>query len=294
MVGIVARGAATTTCRPGGDEDALTLAVTAAQAALVDACFITPDQIGVAYLATLGEMLTPRPGANLLRQALDLNPGCHVADILAGARSGSEALFAVENLVKPSVVRYGLVVVADDPQTGPPGESAGAAAFVLGRHPEELLATFDFETGARVADTLRAAPQILAQAPPETRSVADGVLHLIREVMLRKRLKAADLRWLLIQEPYSGFRAAAAEVLGFTNKQVQAPGWANEIAATSISAPLIGLAATLDLLDPGERVLIASAAPGFGIDTYLFTATEGLARRRTGLSSAESAEDDHA
>lgn len=294
MVGIVARGVATTACRPGGDEDAITLAVTAAQAALADASFVSLDQIGVAYLATLGEPLTPRPGARVLRETLDLNPGCHVADILAGKRSGTEALFAVENLVKPSVIRYGLVVVADDPQAGAPDEMAAAVALILGRRPEELLATLDFETGIRVADTLRAVPQTLTNAPPEACAVADGLLHLIREVWLRKRLKAADLRWVLLQEPYDGFRSDAAEVLGLTEQQVQPPNWAARIPGTSASAPLAGLAATLDLLEPGERVMIAAAAPGFGVDTDLFTATDALAARRAGAQPTADREGDDA
>lgn len=292
MVGIVARGAATTSGSSNADEDAITLAVAAAQAALADAAFLSRDEIGVVYLATLGEPLKGRPGSGVLRDVLDLNPGCHVADLLAGQRSGTEALFAVENLVKPSVVRYGLVVVADDPMSCAAGQSSAAVAFLLGRQKEEMLATLDFETGTRVAATLRDATQTMTQAPAMSRSVADGVVHLIREVWLRKRLKASDLRWVLLQEPYPGFCEHAADALGLTQKQVTPPDWAAEIPGTAATSPLVGLTTTLDQLEPGERVMIASAAPGFGVDTFLFTATEHLSERRTGKMPMKNEGDD--
>lgn len=291
MVGIVTCGAATTPFRPGSDEDAITLGVTAAQAALAQADFISRDQIGVAYFAALGQPLVKRPGASVLRDVLDLNPGCHVADLLAGSRSGTETLFAVENLIKPSAIRYGLAVVADDPQADCGHDQAGAVAFVLGRQQEEMIATVDFETGTRVAETLRDAIHTMTQAPPAARSVADAVVHLIREVWLRKRLKAADLRWVLIQEPYPGFRLHAAEVLGLTAQQVHPPGWSNEISPSSAVAPPAGLAAALELLEPGQRVMIASAAPEFGVDTFLFTATEHLAAKRLGSAANACGED---
>jgi 3-hydroxy-3-methylglutaryl CoA synthase len=294
MVGIVACGAATTPYRPGGDEDAATLGVTAAQAALAQADFISRDQIGVAYFATLGRLLGQRPGASILREALELNPSCHVADLWAGGRSGSETLFAVENLIKPSAIRYGLAVVADDPQIGGTYGQAGAVALLLGRQQEEMIATVDFETGTRVAETLRDAIHTLTQAPPAARSVADAVVHLIREVWLRKRLKAADLRWVLLQEPYPDFRQHAAEVLGLTEQQVHPPDWSADVSPSSAVAPLAGLAAALEKLAPGQRVMIASAAADFGVDTFLFTATEHLAAVRNKSAASAGGEDSDA
>ena len=67
-----------------------------------------------------------------------------------------------------------------------------------------------------------------------------------------------------------------AKQLGFTPEQVTPGLLAPRIGNTYSAAALLGLCATLDVADPGDRILLVSYGSGAGADAYALHVTDLL------------------
>ena len=79
-----------------------------------------------------------------------------------------------------------------------------------------------------------------------------------------------------VHEPNAKFPQVATKALGFSPEQV-APGLLSpRIGNTYSAAALLGLCATLDIADAGDRILVVSYGSGAGADGYAMQVTEDL------------------
>ncbi len=89
---------------------------------------------------------------------------------------------------------------------------------------------------------------------------------------------AADYRYAVFHQPNTKFPQRVAASLGFTKEQI-APGLlVPRIGNTYAGAALIGLSATLDVAEPGDRILLVSFGSGAGSDAFDLRVTEAIAR----------------
>ncbi|HDM05858.1 MAG TPA: hydroxymethylglutaryl-CoA synthase, partial [Candidatus Aenigmarchaeota archaeon] len=80
--------------------------------------------------------------------------------------------------------------------------------------------------------------------------------------------------------PNGKFPLRAAKILGFDTKKLQ-PGFVvSKIGNTYSGSSLLGLAATLDVAKPGERILITSYGSGAGSDSFSIKVTDLIEERR--------------
>jgi hydroxymethylglutaryl-CoA synthase len=92
----------------------------------------------------------------------------------------------------------------------------------------------------------------------------------------------------VFHQPNAKFPQIAAKQLGFGAEQI-APGLlAPRIGNTYSAAALLGLCATLDVAQPGERILVVSYGSGAGADAFALTVTDAIqaARERAPLTAA--------
>ena len=76
--------------------------------------------------------------------------------------------------------------------------------------------------------------------------------------------------------PNGKFAMKAAKLLGFPKEKIE-PGWVVPILGNTYSgASPMGLAATLDIAKPGQRILMVSYGSGAGSDSFIFTVQERI------------------
>ena len=74
----------------------------------------------------------------------------------------------------------------------------------------------------------------------------------------------------------------------FKENQVEPGLVVSRIGNLYSGSSMTGLAATLDIAEPGERVLMASYGSGAGSDAYVFTVTDLITEKRERMVSVES------
>lgn len=280
---------------PGPDEDTITMSIEAARNAVARAA-IDPLTIGAVWVGSESHPYSVKPSGTIVGEALGVGPWVSSADWEFACKAGSEALTAAMGLVGSGMQRYALAIGADTAQ-GRPGDaleytaSAGAAALLVGPAAESL-ATID-ATVSYVTDT----PDFFRRAdrpypvhgnrftgePAYFHQIQAATKALLSEL----GAQPGDFHYAIFHQPNAKFPQAVAKRLGFSDEQI-APGLLSpQIGNTYSAAALSGLCATLDIAQPGERILMTSYGSGAGSDCYALTVTEALVERRARAPLAE-------
>src|SRR5512146_2802732 len=91
---------------------------------------------------------------------------------------------------------------------------------------------------------------------------------------------AKDYKWAIFHQPNTKFPQRVAAQLGFSKRQIDPGLLVSVIGNTYAGAALIGLTATLDIAEPGDRILVVSFGSGAGSDAFDILVTDKLAARR--------------
>ncbi len=268
----------------GPDEDTITMTIEAGRHALRRAMLSGAD-LGTVWVGSESHPYAVKPSGTVVAEALGCTPAVHAADWEFACKAGTEALTAAMGMVASGLVRYGFAAGADTAQ-GRPGDAleytaaSGAAALIVGPGAESL-ATID-ATVTYVTDT----PDFFRRAdrqypvhgnrftgePAYFMHIKSAGTQLLREI----GAEAGDFRYLVLHQPNAKFPQVAAKQLGFSPEQI-APGLLSpRIGNTYSAAALLGLCATLDVAEPGDRIMVVSYGSGAGADGYALTATEAL------------------
>ena len=93
-------------------------------------------------------------------------------------------------------------------------------------------------------------------------------------------MKPSDFRYAVLHMPNGKFPLNAGKKLGFTQEQMET-GWVvNTMGNTYPGSSPTGLAAVLDVAEPGDKILVTSFGSGAGSDSFVFEATELLPQKR--------------
>lgn len=87
---------------------------------------------------------------------------------------------------------------------------------------------------------------------------------------------ARDYRWAIFHQPNTKFPQRVASMLGFSMDQIEPGLLVPVIGNTYAGAALIGLTATLDIAEPGDRILVVSFGSGAGSDAFDLLVTDRL------------------
>jgi len=277
---------------PGPDEDSLTLAYEAAKRAIRMAN-VDPSRIGALLVGSESPPYAVKPTASVVAEALGMTPRLVGIDMEFACKAGTTATLLVAGLVASGAVEYGLAVGTDVAQARPGDEleytaGAGAAALLLSRRIEECVAVIE-HAYSYVTDTPDFWRREGEEFPRHTyRFTGDPAYfhHIIsaaRGLMEEAGLRPGDFRFVVFHQPNVKFPLRAARELGFREEQVRPGLLSNIIGNTYAAATMLGLVSTLDVAQPGDRILAVSFGSGAGSDAISLVVTEGIRGKNSGL-----------
>ena len=272
---------------PGLDEDTITISVAAGRSALARAG-IDPQRIGALYIGSESHPYAVKPSGTVVIEALGIGPEVHVADFEFACKAGTESMFVAMSLVDSGHVEYAMGIGADTSQGAANdalefSASAGGAAYIFGK--ENLLVkvidTYSFTTDT--PDFWRREGRFYPMHGGRFTGEPAYFKHVMsatQGILERTGMKPSDFRYAVLHMPNGKFPLNAAKKLGFTSEQMKT-GWVvNTMGNTYSGSSPTGLAAVLDVAEPGDRILVTSFGSGAGSDSFVFEATELLPQKR--------------
>ena len=272
----------------GLDEDVATMAIEAARNALKRAG-IPGDHLRAVWVGSESHPYAVKPTSTLVAEAIGAVPHVQAADWEFACKAGTEALVASMGLVGSGMARYAMAIGADTAQ-GRPGDeleftaASGAAAYIVGPAEEALAvieASFSYVTDTpdfwrRPEQKFPMHGQRFTGEPAYFKHIIAAAQHLMKAT----GMTAQDFRYAVFHQPNTKFPQRVAGMLGFTPEQIKPGLLSPVIGNTYAAAALIGLAATLDVAQPDDRILVVSFGSGAGSDAFILHVTEAITQRQ--------------
>ncbi len=277
---------------PDLDEDAVTIAVEASRNALARGD-IDPCRIGAIYAGSESHPYAVKPTGTIVGEAVCTSSDFTAADFEFACKAGTAAIQACLGLVGSGLIDLGLAIGSDVSQ-GAPGDmleytaAAGGAAYVIGSRDlaAEIEGFQSFTTDTPDFWRREGMPY------PEHGGRFTGEPAYFKHVTsaakgLMERLGTApeDYDYAVFHQPNGKFPVRVAAKLGFSKKQIE-PGLVVPMIGNTYSGScLIGLAATLDVARPGERIFVTSFGSGAGSDAFSIAVKDRIEEIRCGAPS---------
>jgi hydroxymethylglutaryl-CoA synthase len=277
---------------PDLDEDAVTIAVEAARNAIARAN-VDPCRIGAVYAGSESHPYAVKPTSTIVGEAICTSSAFTAADFEFACKAGTAAIQACMGLVSSGLIDLGMAIGSDVSQ-GAPGDmleytaAAGGAAYIIGSRDiaAEIEGFFSFTTDT--PDFWRRE----GMSYPEHGGRFTGepayfkhVTSAAQGLMERLGTKPADYDYAVFHQPNGKFPVRVAAKLGFSNKQIEPGLVVPMIGNTYSGSSMIGLAATLDVARPGERIFVTSFGSGAGSDAFSISVKDRIEDIRCGAPS---------
>jgi len=181
------------------------------------------------------------------------------------------------------------MAIGMDTAQGKPGDAleytagAGGGAYIVGPAEESLAvinASYSYVTDTpdfwRRSDAKYPEHGMrFTGEPAYFKHVTEAATHL----MEASGTTAKDYKWAIFHQPNTKFPQRVASGLGFSMEQIEPGLLVPVIGNTYAGAAMIGLTATLDIAQPGDRILCASFGSGAGSDVFDITVTDAAPLR---------------
>lgn len=271
---------------PDTNEDTVTISVEAARNALLRSQ-VDAKQIGAVFVGSESHPYVIKPSGTIVAEALGITPDVLVADLEFACKAGTAAMQICSALVKSGEIEYGLAIGADCAQSKP-GDAleytaaAGGAAFIIGKNPlAEIEGFYSFTTDT--PDFWRREGQEFPRHGARFTGAPAYFKHVIsasQGLMEKLSLAPKDFNHVVFHMPNGKFPITAAKKLGFEKEQYLTGLVVKKIGNTYSGSSLLGLCGVLDIAEPGQRILVTSFGSGAGSDSFSFTVTDELLKKR--------------
>jgi hydroxymethylglutaryl-CoA synthase len=273
---------------PGLDEDVATMSIEAARNAMKRAR-IDPQELRAVWVGSESHPYAVKPTSTLVAEAIGAVPHTQAADWEFACKAGTEALVAAMALVGSGMGRYAMAIGMDTAQ-GKPGDAleytagAGGAAYIVGPASEAVAiinGSFSYVTDTpdfwrRPEAKYPEHGMRFTGEPAYFKHIAEAASHLMESV----GSTAKDYKWAVFHQPNTKFPQRVAAQLGFSMEQIEPGLLVPVIGNTYAGAALIGLTSTLDIAEPGDRILMVSFGSGAGSDAFDIVVTDALPARK--------------
>ncbi len=272
---------------PGQDEDTITISVAAAKNALRRAQ-IDPQEIGAVYIGSESHPYAVKPSGTILIDALGIGPHVHVASYEFACKAGSEAMYVAYSHVKSGEMNYAMGIGADTSQ-GAPGDaleysaSAGGAAFIMGKEHVVAEILFTHSYTSDTPDFWRREGEMYPRHGGRFTGDPAYFKHIMgcaNALLEKSGMKPGDFKYAVFHMPNGKFPQEVGKRLGFTKQQMET-GWIVPWMGNTYSGSSpTGLAAILDVAQPGDLVFMISFGSGAGSDGFIYRVTDEITRVR--------------
>jgi hydroxymethylglutaryl-CoA synthase len=272
---------------PGLDEDAATLAVQAARRALTHSK-IDGKLVNSIYVGSESHPYAVKPTATIVAESIGATPELFIADHEFACKAGTAGMINSYALIKAGEIDYGMGIGTDTSQ-GKPSDAleysagAGAAAFLMSNKDfiAEIQGIYSYATDT--PDFWRREHSIYPSHGGRFTGVPGYFKHITggaSGLMKKMGTEPKDYDYAVFHQPNGKFPRQMAKQLGFTTEQIN-PGLVTPfIGNTYSAAAMIGLAATLDIAKPGDKILVASFGSGAGSDAFHIEVNENIEKNR--------------
>jgi len=281
---------------PGADEDVVTLAVESSRMAM-HRSRLPGSAVRAIYVGSESHPYAVKPTSSIVAEAIQATPLLTAADFEFACKAGTAAMQACMGLVGSGMIDHGLAVGADTSQ-GAPGDpleysaSAGAASFLIGK---DNLAAVIAHTCSFTTDTpdfWRREGQKYPRHGGRFTGAPAYFRHIMscgRDMLEHMKARPSDYTYAIFHQPNGKFPLRVADELGFKPEQLK-PGLLTPVIGNTYSAAVpLGLAATLDVAKPGDRIFVTAYGSGAGSDAFDITVTDGvLSLDRAGTPTVQS------
>jgi len=268
---------------PDMDEDTATIAVEAARNALLRRR-IDPEKIGAVYVGSESHPYAVKPTACTVGEAIGATPNMTAADFEFACKAGTAAIQTCMGLVKSEMITYGLAIGSDVAQGAPSDAleytaAAGGAAFLIGRDNPIAVIHHTCSYTTDTPDFWRREGQNYPRhggrftGDPGYFKHVEGATRLLFEQVNKS---ARDFEYAVFHQPNAKFPQKVANTLGFKPEQIRPGLVVSRLGNTYSGSSPIGLAATLDIAKPGDRIFVASFGSGAGSDAFDIEVTDTI------------------
>lgn len=265
------------------DEDALTLAVEAANRALSTSKIDLKD-IQALLVGSESHPYAVNPTSTALGQILNIPDNYLASDLEFACKAGTTAIQLIYGLVESGKIKSGIAVGADSAQAKP-GDileytaGAGAGCFIIGQ--ENLIANILGFTSysSNTPDFWRRDGQKYPShagrftGEPAYFSHVTSATNLLFE---KYKVNPTDFDYAVFHMPNGKFPLQAAKKLGFFDSQIKDGFIVPKIGNPYSASSLLGLAAVLDIAKPGKKIFLCSYGSGAGSDAFIFETTKEI------------------
>ena len=268
---------------PAPDEDVVTISVEAARQALLR-CKVSPVDLEAIYVGSESHPYAVKPTATIVAEAIEATPTLMAADFEFACKAGTAGIQTCIGLVGSRLIKYGMAIGADTAQ-GAPGNmleytaSAGGCSVIVGD--VDVIANIN-ETLSYTTDTpdfwRREGMKYPSHGERFTGKPAyfKHIVNCGQQIMNRCDTKPEDYNYAIFHQPNGKFPINVAKMLGFNFDQIEPGLLTPYIGNTYSAASMIGLAATLDITKPGDRILMISYGSGAGSDAFDISVTDKI------------------
>jgi hydroxymethylglutaryl-CoA synthase len=282
---------------PDMDEDSATIAVEAARNALLRRQ-INPKDIGAVYVGSESHPYAVKPTACTVGEAIGATPHMTAADFEFACKAGTAGIQTCMGMVASGMITCGLAIGSDVAQGAPSDAleytaAAGGAAFVIGRDDPIAVLNHTCSYTTDTPDFWRREGQNYPRhggrftGDPGYFKHVEGATRLLFEQLNKS---AKDYEYAVFHQPNAKFPQKVARVLGFKPEQIRPGLVVARLGNTYSGASPIGLAATLDIAKPGDRIFVASFGSGAGSDAFDIEVTDAIDNKAFNRNAAPSVE----
>ncbi len=279
---------------PDMDEDTITIAVEAARHA-VNRAGVDPERIEAVFTGSESHPYAVKPTSTVVAEAIGATPCLTAADFEFACKAGTAAIQSCMGMADSGIIDLGLAIGSDVSQ-GAPGDAleytaaAGGVAYIIGK--DDLAAriesTYSFTTDTPDFWRREGMPY------PEHGGRFTGEPGYFKHVtsaasglMEKLGTKPSDYNYAVFHQPNGKFPTRVAKMLGFTGEQIKPGLVVPRLGNTYSGSCMMGLAATLDIAKPGDRIFMTSFGSGAGSDAFSISVTDRIEEIRNGAPSVE-------
>jgi len=265
-------------------EDSLTMAFEASQMALRN---IKMD-IGALFFGTESPPYAVNPASTILGEMLGVGNHYLAYDTQFACKAGTGALISALGLIKSNEIKQALVV-ASDKATGRPHDAleytagSGSVALVLGSEDPivtiEAWSSFSSDTPdfwRREGIRYPSHGGRFTGKPSYFRHILGSVQSLLKKT----NLSPSQFDFAVFHMPNGAFPVQIAKQLGFNAAQIEKSLVVSTLGNSYTASGLMGLVATLEYANPGDRILFASYGSGAGSDAFSLRVTNYIVKKR--------------
>jgi hydroxymethylglutaryl-CoA synthase len=273
------------------DEDAITMAISAAKSSLAMAA-ISGGDLNALYFGSCTNPFASKPSAPVVAEALRTGPELMAADCQFATKSGTATLQICRALVESGMARYGLAIGSDAlSRHVPPHDpreyaaSCGAGAFIVGKEGviAEIEGIYSWTTQTPEFYRLDGERYIKHAANENEEPLVGYGRHVKKAVegyMKKFGCNSGDFVHVAMSQPDGQLPLEVGKEMGFSEGQMRSGLIASEIGDCGSASPLLALAAILDQAQGGERILLISYGFGAGCDVFGLKTTALLKEAR--------------